>query len=151
MYQTDLTGTGRQYIIKVLNLQERKRKYDLWIIGNAIFYLVKTGCQWCMLPKKSEWASMEEFDLLLRNATPGKSEKYNCIWLRILKYLWRDTVVFDLYWKQFISKKHTIFFHRLMPSAVSTNILSMCCDSWKLKRCLLLHAEEVQTADWVEA
>lgn len=79
MYQTDLTGTGRQYIIKVLNLQERKRKYDLWIIGNAIFYLVKTGCQWCMLPKKSEWASMEEFDLLLRNATPGKSEKYNCI------------------------------------------------------------------------
>lgn len=29
MYQTDLTETEWQYITKVLNLQERKRKYDL--------------------------------------------------------------------------------------------------------------------------
>ena len=35
---------------KILNLQERKRKYDLREIWNAIFYLVKTGCQWRMLP-----------------------------------------------------------------------------------------------------
>ena len=46
MYQTDLTETEWQYITKVLNLQERKRKYDLRFIWNAIFYLVKTGCQW---------------------------------------------------------------------------------------------------------
>ncbi|WP_300905239.1 transposase, partial [uncultured Bacteroides sp.] len=37
MYQTDLTETEWQYITKVL-------------IWNAIFYLVKTGCQWRMLP-----------------------------------------------------------------------------------------------------
>ncbi|WP_234982968.1 transposase [Bacteroides bouchesdurhonensis] len=33
-----------------MNPQARKRKYDLRMIWNAIFYLVKTGCQWCMLP-----------------------------------------------------------------------------------------------------
>ena len=78
MYQTDLTETEWQYITKVLNLQERKRKYDLRMIWNAIFYLVKTGCQWRMLPKKfpkwesvyyyyRKWASLEEFDLLLEH------------------------------------------------------------------------------------
>ena len=41
MYQTDLTETKCQYITKVLNLQERKRKYDLRMIWNAIFYLIK--------------------------------------------------------------------------------------------------------------
>ena len=76
MYQTDLTETEWQYITKVLNLQERKRKYDLRMVWNAIFYLVKTGCQWRMLPKEfpkwesvyyyyRKWASLEEFDLLL--------------------------------------------------------------------------------------
>ncbi len=76
MYQTDLTETEWQYITKVLNLQERKRKYALRMIWNAIFYLVKTGCQWRMLPKEfpkwesvyyyyRKWASLEEFDLLL--------------------------------------------------------------------------------------
>ncbi len=49
MYQTDLTEIEWKYITKVLNLQERKRKYDLRMIWNAIFYLVKTGCQWRML------------------------------------------------------------------------------------------------------
>ena len=76
MYQTDLTETEWQYITKVLNLQTRKRKYELRMIWNAIFYLVKTGCQWRMLPKEfpkwesvyyyyRKWASLEEFDLLL--------------------------------------------------------------------------------------
>ena len=50
-YPTDLTDKQWQVIKKILNLQERKRKYDLREIWNAIFYLVKTGCQWRMLPK----------------------------------------------------------------------------------------------------
>ena len=37
MYLTDLTETEWQYITKVLNLQTRKRKYDLRMIWNAIF------------------------------------------------------------------------------------------------------------------
>ena len=46
------------------------------MIWNAIFYLVKTGCQWRMLPKEfpkwelvyyyyRKWASLDVFDLLL--------------------------------------------------------------------------------------
>ena len=63
-------------LTKVLNLQTRKRKYDLRMIWNTIFYLVKTGCQWRMLPKEfpkwelvyyyyRKWASLDVFDLLL--------------------------------------------------------------------------------------
>ncbi|MCR1855843.1 MULTISPECIES: transposase [Bacteroidaceae] len=33
-----------------MNLQERKRKYDLREIWNVIFYIVKTDCQWRILP-----------------------------------------------------------------------------------------------------
>ena len=76
MYQTDLTETEWKYITKMLKLQERKRKYDLRMIWNAIFYLVKTGCQWRMLPLDfpkwqlvyyyyRKWASRFDFDLLL--------------------------------------------------------------------------------------
>ncbi|WP_260395360.1 transposase [Phocaeicola sartorii] len=76
MYLTDLTETEWQYITKVLNLQTRKRKYDLRMIWNAIFYLVKTACRWRMLPKEfpkwelvyyyyRKWASLDVFDLLL--------------------------------------------------------------------------------------
>ena len=76
MYLTDLTETEWQYITKVLNLQTRKRKYDLRMIWNGIFYLVKTGCQWRMFPKEfpqwesvyyyyRKWASLNVFDLLL--------------------------------------------------------------------------------------
>ena len=79
MYSTDLEETQWQVIKKILNVQERKRKYDLREIWNAIFYVVKTGCQWRMLP--SDFAPWGvgfttiiangllggEFDLLLNN------------------------------------------------------------------------------------
>lgn len=78
MYCTDLEETQWQVIKKILTPQERKRKYDLRGIWNAIFYLVKTGCQWRMLPSNSapwelvyyyyrKWCSLGEFDLLLNN------------------------------------------------------------------------------------
>ena len=80
MYQTVLTETEWKYVTKVLNLQERKRKYDSRMIWNAIFYLVKTGCQWCILslefPKWQlvyyyyrKWASLLDFDLLLEKSS----------------------------------------------------------------------------------
>ncbi|MDH6309498.1 transposase [Dysgonomonas sp. PFB1-18] len=52
IYPTDITDTQWQYMKKVLLFEERKRKHDLKEIWNALFYLVKTGCQWRMLPKK---------------------------------------------------------------------------------------------------
>lgn len=76
MYSTDLSNTQWQFIKSSLNIAERKRKYDLREIWNAVIYLVKTGCQWRMLPSNfpkwqlvyyyySRWAALEMFDLLL--------------------------------------------------------------------------------------
>lgn len=76
MHITDLKETQWQYIKKVLHLQDRKRKYSLHSIWNALFYLVKTGCQWRMLPSYyppwqlvyyyfRKWSDLSEFDLLL--------------------------------------------------------------------------------------
>lgn len=50
MYLTDLEEIQRQVFKKILNLQKRKRKYDLREIWNVIFYIVKTDCQWRILP-----------------------------------------------------------------------------------------------------
>lgn len=48
-YPTDVSDSQWQIISKFLDT-ERNRKYDLREIVNAILYLVKTGCQWRMLP-----------------------------------------------------------------------------------------------------
>ena len=78
MYCTDLEETPWQVIKKILKPQDRKRKYDLHKIWHSIFYVVKTGCQWRMLPSDfpswelvhyyyRKWSSLGEFDLLLNN------------------------------------------------------------------------------------
>jgi transposase len=48
-YPTNLTENQWKVIENILN-DSRKRKHDLKEIFNAIFYLLKTGCQWRMLP-----------------------------------------------------------------------------------------------------
>ena len=48
-YPTNLTENQWKVIENILN-DNRKRKHDLKEIWNAIFYLLKTGCQWRMLP-----------------------------------------------------------------------------------------------------
>jgi putative transposase len=48
-YPTDLTD--RQWdLIKHHFADSRRRKYDKRALVNAVLYLVKTGCQWRMLP-----------------------------------------------------------------------------------------------------
>lgn len=75
-YSTNVTDNQWQFIKKTLNFNDRKRKHSLRTIWNAIMYLVKTGCQWRMLPNDfpkwelvyyyySQWANAEDFDLLL--------------------------------------------------------------------------------------
>lgn len=49
-YATDVTDSQWQIIKKFFDT-ERNRKHDLRIIWNAIQYVVKSGCQWRMLPK----------------------------------------------------------------------------------------------------
>lgn len=58
-YSTNLTDKQWQAIEKIINPQERKRKYSLRNIMNAILYLLKTGCQWRMIPKDfAPWESV---------------------------------------------------------------------------------------------
>jgi len=75
-YSTNITDNQWQFIKKALELDNRKRKYSLRMIWNAILYLVKTGCQWRMLPGDfpkwqlvyyyyTKWSNAECFDLLL--------------------------------------------------------------------------------------
>lgn len=77
-YPTNLNDGQWQYIKKTLNLDNRKRKYDLREVWNAIIYLVKTGCQWRMIPSDfpkwqsvyyyyKKWEDRLDFDLLLEN------------------------------------------------------------------------------------
>lgn len=51
-YPTDLTKAQWKRLKKLIPQYKggRPRKYDLKEILNAIFYIVKTGCQWRMLP-----------------------------------------------------------------------------------------------------
>ena len=81
MYSTDLSDARcgsppGKYINKTLQYDNRKRKHSLREIWNGILYLVKTGCQWRMLPLDfpkwqlvyyyyKKWADTEHFDLLL--------------------------------------------------------------------------------------
>ena len=48
-YLTNVSDSGWQIISKYLDT-ERNRRYELREIINAILYVVKTGCQWRMLP-----------------------------------------------------------------------------------------------------
>ena len=50
-YPTNLTDKRWQVTENILDPQHRKRKYPLRDIMNAIMYILKTGCQWRMLPK----------------------------------------------------------------------------------------------------
>jgi putative transposase len=48
-YPSNLTDNQWQYIAKFLDVQ-RRRKHALREVVNAILYLIKSGCQWRMLP-----------------------------------------------------------------------------------------------------
>jgi transposase len=48
-YSTNLTDSQYGAIVQIIG-GTRKRKHPLREISNAVFYLLKTGCQWRMLP-----------------------------------------------------------------------------------------------------
>ena len=73
-YPTNVSDSQWQIISKYLDV-DRKRKYDLKEIVNSILYIVKTGCQWRMLPSDfapwetayyyfSVWKKGEIFEIL---------------------------------------------------------------------------------------
>lgn len=74
-YSSNVSDSGWKIISKYLNT-ERNRKYDLREVWNALMYIVKTGCQWRMLPHDfprwevvyyyySKWIKEELNDLIL--------------------------------------------------------------------------------------
>lgn len=76
MYSTDVTDTQWGNIKDYLDTTNRKRKYSLRAVWNALMYVVKTGCQWRMLPHDfpkwqlvyyyyRKWVFEELFDRLL--------------------------------------------------------------------------------------
>lgn len=76
MYSTDLTDAQWNNIKNYLNGTARKRKICLRSVWNALMYVVKTGCQWRMLPKDfpiwqsvyyyyGKWIDAELFDMIL--------------------------------------------------------------------------------------
>jgi putative transposase len=50
MNKMNFTVAQWQVIKEIVDINERKRKYCLKSVFRAIFYLLKTGCQWRMLP-----------------------------------------------------------------------------------------------------
>jgi putative transposase len=57
-YQSDLTDNQWQFIKNMVE-NDRKRKYNLRGIWDAILYISKSGCQWRMLPKNfAPWQSV---------------------------------------------------------------------------------------------
>ncbi len=73
-YPTNVRDSGWEIISKYLDT-ERNRKYDLREIVNGILYVVKTGCQWRMLPGDfapwktvyyyfSKWKKGEVFEVI---------------------------------------------------------------------------------------
>ena len=76
MYSTDVTDAQWSNIRDYLDKTVRKRKFSLRSVWNALMYVVKTGCQWRMLPKDfpkwllvyyyyRKWVEEELFDKLL--------------------------------------------------------------------------------------
>ena len=51
MQSHTLTESQWEVIKKIVPESNRKRKHDLREIFEALFYILKTGCHWRMLPK----------------------------------------------------------------------------------------------------
>lgn len=50
MYETDLTDLQGQVIQEILP-DTRRHRHSLRLIGNALLYRAKSGCQWRLLPR----------------------------------------------------------------------------------------------------
>ncbi|MDE7403245.1 MAG: transposase [Muribaculaceae bacterium] len=62
-YTTDLTLSQRNFIIgKFPEIFKTKSKADIIEVLNGVLYLIKTGCQWKLLPKDfPKWRTVYEF------------------------------------------------------------------------------------------
>ncbi|MCR6507692.1 transposase [Bacteroides sp. KH569_7] len=74
-YSTNLTEKQWQVINNIVKSQEKSRKTSLREIINAIFHLIKSGCQWRMLP--TDFAPGKQFIIIFASRNRKKCGR-NC-------------------------------------------------------------------------
>ena len=63
-------------ILESARKKTKPRVVDLYLVFNAILYLLKTGCQWRMIPKEyPKWRTVHEYFTIWKKPNPetGKS------------------------------------------------------------------------------
>jgi len=91
IYPSDITREQFERIKPILESARRKTKprtIDLYHVFNAVLYLLKTGCQWRLLPKEyPKWRTVHEYFTIWRKT---EIEKGTSILEEILKKIsWR--------------------------------------------------------------
>ncbi|WP_206363243.1 transposase [Sinomicrobium pectinilyticum] len=98
-YSSNLSDSQWTTILNILE-DKRKRKHSLREIFDAIFYLLKTGCQWRVLPKEfpnwklvyyyfTQWKANGIFELL-NEVIRGKIRKKK---IRTITPRWESLIV----------------------------------------------------------
>lgn len=86
IYPSDLTREQFETIRSPLETARKKtkpREIDLFHVFNAVLYLLKTGCQWRMLPREyPKWRTVHEYFTIWR--TPQQGQK-QCLLEQVLK------------------------------------------------------------------
>lgn len=91
LYPSDLTREQFERIRPLLESarkQTKPRRVELYHVFNAVLYLLKTGCQWRMLPKEyPKWRSVHEYFTIWRTT---QSESGQSLLEQVLKKIgWR--------------------------------------------------------------
>lgn len=77
-YPSDITREQFELIREILESARKTtkpRKHDLLDIFNGIRYMLKSGCQWNMIPKEyPKWKTLHSYFTIWRSATNAKGE-----------------------------------------------------------------------------
>jgi len=70
IYPSDITREQFEKVREILESARKRtkpRQVDLYCVFNAVLYLLKTGCQWRMLPKEyPKWRTVHEYFTIWR-------------------------------------------------------------------------------------
>ncbi|NKC15548.1 MAG: IS5 family transposase [Gammaproteobacteria bacterium] len=77
IYPSDLSRQQFEKVRPILEAARRRtkpRQLDLYHVFNAVLYVLKTGCQWRMLPNEyPKWRSVHEYFTIWRQSSPEDS------------------------------------------------------------------------------
>ena len=89
IYPSDLTREQFDRIrpqLESARQRTKPRRVDLYDVFNAVLYLLKTGCQWRMLPKEyPKWRTVHEYFTIWRST---ESESGQNLLEEVLKKNW---------------------------------------------------------------